>query len=293
MDDFYLLEGKCFNHHDKVSNFFCFDEKVLLCDSCFKDHRKHNIEVKSELKKNEKLYKTLTKKTSITENLKSMKNKLINIKSDIEKKLVKINSLLSSLNGINLSPNNKPIYQLNYSEYESIELYCSIYDSMKDLIKKVNDLTNDNKNENYKYFYEINKEVDIIEHSKENKTFNLNSMLGKNKEYFSLFEGTKNNYAVFNLNNFYYLKEILISVKQKYKCVLKNFEVYIKNKKEKWEKVDSFCCKDNTYNEEMQSFPIEKETQYVKINFIDTWPHPGESDSMLIKKMSFIVADVI
>lgn len=293
MDDFYLLEGKCFNHHDKVSNFFCFDEKVLLCDSCFKDHRKHNIEVKSELKKNEKLYKTLTKKTSITENLKSMKNKLINIKSDIEKKLVKINSLLSSLNGINLSPNNKPIYQLNYSEYESIELYCSIYDSMKDLIKKVNDLTNDNKNENYKYFYEINKEVDIIEHSKENKTFNLNSMLGKNKEYFSLFEGTKNNYAVFNLNNFYYLKELLISVKQKYKCVLKNFEVYIKNKKDRWEKVDSFCCKDNTYNEEMQSFPIEKETQYVKINFIDTWPHPGESDSMLIKKMSFIVADVI
>ena len=293
MDDFYLLEGKCFNHHDKVSNFFCFDEKVLLCDSCFKDHRKHNIEVKSELKKNEKLYKTLTKKTSITENLKSMKNKLINIKSDIEKKLVKINSLLSSLNGINLSPNKKPIYQLNYSEYESIELYCSIYDSMKDLIKKVNDLTNDNKNENYKYFYEINKEVDIIEHSKENKTFNLNSMLGKNKEYFSLFEGTKNNYAIFNLNNFYYLKEILISVKQKYKCVLKNFEVYIKNKKEKWEKVDSFCCKNNIYNEEMQSFPIEKETQYVKINFIDTWPHPGESDSMLIKKMSFIVADVI
>ena len=293
MDDFYLLEGKCFNHHDKVSNFFCFDEKVLLCDSCFKDHRKHNIEVKSELKKNEKLYKTLTKKTSITENLKSMKNKLINIKSDIEKKLVKINSLLSSLNGINLSQNIKPIYQLNYSEYESIELYCSIYDSMKDLIKKVNDLTNDNKNENYKYFYEINKEVDIIEHSKENKTFNLNSMLGKNKEYFSLFEGTKNNYAVFNLNNFYYLKEILISVKQKYKCVLKNFEVYIKNKKEKWEKVDAFCCKDNTYNEEMQSFPIEKETQYVKINFIDTWPHPGESDSMLIKKMSFIVADII
>ena len=174
-----------------------------------------------------------------------------------------------------------------------MKVYCSIYDSMKDLIKKVNDLTNDNKNENYKYFYEINKEVDIIEHSKENKTFNLNSMLGKNNEYFSLFEGTKNNYAVFNLNNFYYLKEILISVKQKYKCVLKNFEVYIKNKKEKWEKVDSFCCKDNTYNEEMQSFPIEKETQYVKLNFIDTWPHPGESDSMLIKKMSFIVADVI
>ncbi len=292
MDDFYLLKGKCFNHHDKVYNFFCFDEKVLLCDSCFKDHRKHNIEVKSELKKNEKLYKTLAKKTSITENLKSMKNKLINIKSDIEKKLVKINSLLSSLNGINLSQNIKPIYQLNYSEYESIELYCSIYDSMKDLIKKVSDLINDNKNENYKYFYEINKEVDIIEHSKENKTFNLNSMLGKNKEYFSLFEGTKNNYAVFNLNNFYYVKEILISVKQKYKCVMKNFEVFYRNKNNKWEKIGNFCCMDNNYEEEIQRFPVEKETRFIKINFIDTWPHPGESDTMLIKKLSFLVSDI-
>ena len=145
----------------------------------------------------------------------------------------------------------------------------------------------------YKNFYEINKEVDIIEHSKEHKTFNLKGMLGKNKECFSLFEGTKNNYAIFNLNNYYYLKDILISVKQKYKCVLKNFEVSIKNKKDKWEIIDTFCCKDNNYEEEIQSFPIEKETQFVKIKFIDTWPHPGESDTMLIKKLSFIVADII
>ena len=89
------------------------------------------------------------------------------------------------------------------------------------------------------------------------------------------------------------MKEILISVKQKYKCVLKNFEVYIKNKKDKWEKVDRFCCKDNSFEDEFQNFPIEKETQFVKINFIDTWPHPGESDTMLIKKLSFIVADII
>ena len=150
-----------------------------------------------------------------------------------------------------------------------------------------------NKKNLHKKFYEIDKEVDIIEHSKEHKTFNLNGMLGKNKEGFSLFDGTKNNYAVFNLNNYYYLKEILISVKQKYKCVLKNFEVYIKNKKDKWEKVDRFCCKDNSFEDEIQNFPIEKETQFVKINFIDTWPHPGESDTMLIKKLSFIVADII
>ena len=292
MDDYFWIEGKCVNHQDKNSNFFCFDEKVLLCDSCFKEHRKHNIEVKSELKKNDTLFRSITRKNSLTENLKEMKKTLAELKTDIDIKLDKINTLVNSLSNTKISSWGTPIYKLSYTEYESIELYCSIIESLKDLIKKVSEFTV-NKKTIYKNFYEINKEVDIIEHSKEHKTFNLNGMLGKNKESFSLFEGTKNNFAVFNLNNYYYLKEILISVKQKYKCVLKNFEVYIKNKKDKWEKVDRFCCKDNSFEDEIQNFPIEKETQFVKINFIDTWPHPGESDTMLIKKLSFIVADII
>jgi hypothetical protein len=292
MEDYFWIEGKCVNHQDKNSNFFCFDEKVLLCDSCFKEHRKHNIEVKSELKKNDTLFRSITRKNSLTENLKEMKKTLAELKTDIDIKLDKINTLVNSLSNTKISSWGTPIYKLSYTEYESIELYCSIIESLKDLIKKVSEFTI-NKKTIYKNFYEINKEVDIIEHSKEHKTFNLNGMLGKNKENFSLFEGTKNNFAVFNLNNYYYLKEILISVKQKYKCVLKNFEVYIKNKKDKWEKVDRFCCKDNSFEDEIQNFPIEKETQFVKINFIDTWPHPGESDTMLIKKMSFIVADII
>ena len=292
MDDYFWIEGKCVNHQDKNSNFFCFDEKVLLCDSCFKEHRKHNIEVKSELKKNDTLFRSITRKNSLTENLKEMKKTLAELKTDIDIKLDKINTLVNSLSNTKISSWGTPIYKLSYTEYESIELYCSIIESLKDLIKKVSEFTI-NKKTIYKNFYEINKEVDIIEHSKEHKTFNLNGMLGKNKENFSLFEGTKNNFAVFNLNNYYYLKEILISVKQKYKCVLKNFEVYIKNKKDKWEKVDRFCCKDNSFEDEFQNFPIEKETQFVKINFIDTWPHPGESDTMLIKKLSFIVADII
>ena len=292
MQDYFWYEEKCINHQDKNSNFYCFDEKVFLCDTCFKDHKKHNIEVKSEIKKNDTIYRQITPKNSISENLKEIKNKLTEIKVELEKKLTKINTLISSLNNSNVSVWDTPIYKLNYSEYESIDIYCSIIESLKDFVKKISELTS-NKNSIYKKFYEIDKEVDIIEHSKEHKTFNLNGMLGKNKEGFSLFEGSKNNYAIFNLNNFYYLKEILISVKQKYKCVLKNFEVFIRNKSNKWEKIGNFACMDNNYEEEIQRFPIEKETRYVKIHFIDTWPHPGESDTMLIKKLSFIVADVI
>ena len=292
MQDYFWYEEKCINHQDKNSNFYCFDEKVFLCDTCFKDHKKHNIEVKSEIKKNDTIYRQITQKNSISENLKEIKNKLTEIKVELEKKLTKINTLISSLNNSNVSVWDTPIYKLNYSEYESIDIYCSIIESLKDFVKKISELTS-NKNSIYKKFYEIDKEVDIIEHSKEHKTFNLNGMLGKNKEGFSLFEGSKNNYAIFNLNNFYYLKEIIISVKQKYKCVLKNFEVFIRNKSNKWEKIGNFACMDNNYEEEIQRFPIEKETRFVKIHFIDTWPHPGESDTMLIKKLSFIVADVI
>ena len=292
MQDYFWYEAKCINHQEKNSNFYCFDEKVFLCDTCFKDHKKHNIEVKSEIKKNDTIYRQITPKNSISENLKEIKNKLTEIKVELEKKLTKINTLISSLNNSNVSVWDTPIYKLNYSEYESIDIYCSIIESLKDFVKKISELTS-NKNSIYKKFYEIDKEVDIIEHSKEHKTFNLNGMLGKNKEGFSLFEGSKNNYAIFNLNNFYYLKEILISVKQKYKCVLKNFEVFIRNKSNKWEKIGNFACMDNNYEEEIQRFPIEKETRFVKIHFIDTWPHPGESDTMLIKKLSFIVAEVI
>ena len=292
MQDYFCLESKCINHQDKNSNFYCFDEKVFLCDTCFKDHKKHNIEVKSEIKKNDTIDRQITPKNSISENLKEIKNKLTEIKVELEKKLTKINTLISSLNNSNVSVWDTPIYKLNYSEYESIDIYCSIIESLKDFVKKISELTS-NKNSIYKKFYEIDKEVDIIEHSKEHKTFNLNGMLGKNKEGFSLFEGSKNNYAIFNLNNFYYLKEIIISVKQKYKCVLKNFEVFIRNKSNKWEKIGNFACMDNNYEEEIQRFPIEKETRFVKIHFIDTWPHPGESDTMLIKKLCFIVADII
>ena len=291
MDNYYWFEGKCVNHQDKNSNFFCFDEKVLLCDTCFKEHRKHNIEVISEIKKNDILFHSLVKKQSITENLIEIRTHLTKIKEDIDAKLTKINNLINSLNKIKLSSWGTPVYKLSYTEYESIELYCSIIGSFNDFVKLITEFTNSKKRV-YKNFYEIDKEVDIIEHSKEHKTFNLNGMLGKNKESFSLFNGTKNNYAVFDLNNFYYLKEILISVKQKYKCVLKNFEVFVKNKKDKWEKVGHFCCKDNTYEEEIQRFPVEKETRFIKINFIDTWPHPGESDTMLIKKLSFLVSDI-
>ena len=118
-------------------------------------------------------------------------------------------------------------------------------------------------------------------------------MLEKDFGDYSLFDGQNgNHFAIFNLNKKYYLKEILISVKQFYGCVLKNFKVSIKDDEENWEEVNTFCCQDNNSQIDMQKFSIEKETQFVKNNFIDAWSKDG-GDYILIRRLSFNVGDII
>jgi flagellar biosynthesis chaperone FliJ len=233
----------------------------------------------------------LKQNQSLQANFEEIKTNLKEIQNEIEQLITKINSIISSLSNLDSSTLNKNIFNLSYKEYENIGQYSIIMEEIKDINKKVSDLFK-KRNSSYKNLREINKEVNIIEHSKDHQTFNLNVMLGKKKECFSLFLGSTNQYAIFDLKQKFFLKEILISVKQKYKCVLKNFVVYIMNDKGDWEQVESFCCKDNNYEVEMQNFSVERETQFVKINFIDTYPHPDEADSMLIKKLSFLVADI-
>jgi len=282
---------KCINHKDISPNFYCFDDKIFLCDSCFKEHKKHNIEVISEIKKYEEIYRNLKQNKSLQANFDEIKTNLKEIKNELEQIISKIHHIVSSLSNIGSSTLGKNIFNLTYKEYENIEQYSQIMKSIKDINKKVNDLFKRRDN-SYKNLREINKEVNIIEHSKDHQTFNLNVMLGKKKECFSLFLGSTNQYAIFDLKQKFYLKEILISVKQKYKCVLKNFVVYIKNDKGEWEEVEKYCCKDNNYEQEIQNFSVDREAQFVKINFIDTYPHPNEADSLLIKKLSFLVADI-
>jgi hypothetical protein len=160
---------------------------------------------------------------------------------------------------------------------------------MEDINQKLKKLIDFNKYE----FKIINKEVNVIENSTVNSyDFDLNVMLGKKYGVYSLFEGSNNHYAIFDFQKKLFLKDILISVKQNFGCVLKNFKVSIKNEDDEWEEVNSFICQDNNYKDEIQSFQIEKETQLLKIDFIDAWSNEG-GNYILIKKLSFRVADII
>ena len=72
----------CVNHKNESFNFYCFDDKQFLCDNCFKEHRKHNIEVKSELIKSDRIYKSLNKDKPIKSKLEEIKSFLTDIKKN-------------------------------------------------------------------------------------------------------------------------------------------------------------------------------------------------------------------
>ena len=175
------LNKICANHQWQNPNFFCFDDQQFLCDACFKDHKWHNIETISEIQKTENVYKSLLKKKSIVENLYEIKNVLSDIINDVETKLNKINLILSSLNKSAPFQGNIDIFNISHQEYENIEEISRIFESMKEIYKKINRLKSYNIIKEYNNYREINKEVNVLEHSKmcNDSSMDLNVMLEK------------------------------------------------------------------------------------------------------------------
>ena len=52
-------ERKCDIHKYINLAFYCFDDNAYLCSKCFKEHKKHNIEIIDDLLEKEKIYKSL------------------------------------------------------------------------------------------------------------------------------------------------------------------------------------------------------------------------------------------
>ena len=282
----------CINHKNESFNFYCFDDKQFLCDNCFKEHRKHNIEVKSELIKSDRIYKSLNKDKPIKSKLEEIKSFLTDIKKKLENQILpKTNSLLESFTNLTPCSKNNLITDLNFQEYEKIEEFIKLIDSLKEISQEFKIIiSNNNINKNLRI---IDKEVNIINHSTvySDQSYNLDVMLNKKEGQYSLFEGRTNHFAVFDFQKKLYLKNILISVKQDCDCVLKNFNVSFKNDKGNWEILKSYCCENHKYEKDMQSFPVNIETQQLKIDFIDAWNY-GSGNYILIRRMSFEVADI-
>ena len=91
-------DKSCSHHKNIIYSFYCFDDKEFLCSKCFKDHKKHNIEIIDDLKEKSLFIKSLAKTgQSLIEFYSKIKKVLESVKQEIEESLLTINNKLDDL----------------------------------------------------------------------------------------------------------------------------------------------------------------------------------------------------
>ena len=287
-------QKKCDNHKEINIAFYCFDDNSYLCTKCFKEHKKHNIEIVDDLKEKDKIYKSLlTANLNFNEYYNKVKKIIEKVQSNIQQTLEFITKKMDELKNAAPPGEIKSIFSLSYKEYEHIGFISELNANIKEMCIKLDEATKILKKQNeYVNFRAINKEVKVIEKSNLLPEFPIDIMLERDssKEY-TLFDGANDHYIVLDLGRLYFLKNIQIGLTV-HDCSLKDFCVLTKNKIGEWENVGKFTCK--RYNDKigLQVFNIGKETQYVKIELCNTWGTKS-GNYILIKKIFFEVADIV
>lgn len=289
-----VKDKKCSHHKNTIFSFYCFDDKKFLCSKCFKEHKKHNIEIIDDLKEKSLFFKSLNKSgQSLTDYYLKIQKVLEKVKIDIQESLNIINKKIEELKQSAPPGEGKNIFSLSFNEYEKISIITEILKKTHELSDDLGDLTKEIKsNHIYANFRTINKSVKILEHSKEYPAHPLDVMLGKkNNVDYSLFDGINNHFLVLDLGEYCFLKNIKIGV-DNFDCSLKNFNVQIKNEIGKWEEAGNFVCAQFSLNPNIQEFSINKETQFVRIDIIDNWGVQS-GNFILIKLLCFEVGDIL
>ena len=289
-----LNKKKCSYHKDQYFSFYCFDDKTFLCSKCFKEHKKHNIEIIDDLREKSLFFKTLNKMgINLTEYYLKVKKILEETKDEIEEALLTINKKLEELKQSAPPGDINNIFSLTYNEYEKISIITEILKRTHQMSYNLGNLTKEMKsNHIYTNFKTINKEVKILEHSKEYPAHPIEVMFGKkNNVNYSLFDGMNNHFVTVDLGEYCFLKKIKIAV-DNFDCSLKNFKVHIKNEIGKWEEAGKFVCAEFKLNPNIQEFNINNETQFVKIDLIDNWGAQS-GNFILVKSLSFEVGDIL
>ena len=287
-------EKKCDNHKEINIAFYCFDDNSYLCSKCFKEHKKHNIEIVDDLKEKDKVYKSLlAAKLNFIEYYKKVKTILEKVQSNIQQTIQFISKKMEDLKNGAPPGELKSLFSLSYKEYEHIGYITELNSSIKDMLHKLEDATKILKKQSeYTNFRAINKEVKVIENSKLLPEFPIDIMFERDSsQEYTLFDGSQDHYIVLDLGKIYYLKSIQIGITA-HDCSLKDFYVLTKNRKGEWEKVSKFLCK--PYNDKLglQEFFIGKETQFVRMELSNTWGTKS-GNYILIKKIFFEVADIV
>ena len=287
-------QKKCDNHKEINIAFYCFDDNSFLCSKCFKEHKKHNIEIIDDLKEKDKLYKSLlASKLNFTDYYSKVKSILEKIQQNLQKTIQIISKKLEELKNSAPPSESKSIFSLSYAEYEHIGFITELTSKIKSMTSKLEEASTIlKKQKEYINFRAISKEVEVLEKSKTLPEFPIDIIFERdNRQEYTLFDGAKEHFMILDFGKVYFLKNIQIGITQ-HDCSLKEFFIWIKNKKGDWENTGKYICK--PFNDKMglQVFNIGKEAQYIKMELLNTWGTKS-GNYILIKKIFFEIADIV
>ena len=285
---------KCDNHKEVNIAFYCFDDNSFLCSKCFKEHKKHNIEIIDDLKEKDKIYKSLiASKLNFTDYYIKIKQILEKLQQNIQKVLQFISTKLDDLKNSAPPSELKSIFSLSYSEYEHIGHITELNSKIKSMLTKLDEANKIlKKQKEYVNFRAISKEIKIVEKSKTLPEFPIDIIFDKdNRQEYTLFDGAKDHFMILDLGKLYFLKNIQIGITQ-HDCSLKEFYLFIKNKNGEWENTGKYVC--NPYKDKLglQVFNVGREAQVIKMELLNTWG-TNSGNYILIKKIFFVIADII
>ena len=285
---------KCDNHKEVNIAFYCFDDNSFLCSKCFKEHKKHNIEIIDDLKEKDKIYKSLiASKLNFTDYYIKIKQILEKLQQNIQKVLQFISTKLDDLKNSAPPSELKSIFSLSYSEYEHIGHITELNSKIKSMLTKLDEANKIlKKQKEYVNFRAISKEIKIVEKSKTLPEFPIDIIFDKdNRQEYTLFDGAKDHFMILDLGKLYFLKNIQIGITQ-HDCSLKEFYLFIKNKNGEWENTGKYVC--NPYKDKLglQVYNVRREAQVIKMELLNTWG-TNSGNYILIKKIFFVIADII
>ena len=285
---------KCDNHKEINIAFYCFDDNSCLCSKCFKEHKKHNIEIIDDLKEKDKIYKSLiASKLNFTEYYTKIKLILEKVQQNIQKSLQFISQKLEDLKNSAPPGELKSIFTLSYSEYEHLGHITDLNSQIKSMSLKLEEASTILKRQKeYINFRAISKEVKILEKSKTLPEFPIDIIFERNNsQEYTLFDGAKDHFMILDFGKVYYVKNIQIGITQ-HDCSLKEFYIFIKNKKDEWENTGKYVCKPFNDKLGLQVFNIGREAQFIKMELLNTWGSIS-GNYILIKKIFFEIADIV
>ena len=288
-------QEKCFIHPQTPFSFYCFTDKKFICSACFKNHSRHNLEIKDDLIEKASLFSQILLSHASNQQIYFEKyiESLTKISQELEGEITRAKDELEKIKtrGPLVLSSAKSMFDLDYNEYKKLSSTFDNKYQVRKFSDKIQKVIEQTTFINYKNLRWISNEVKIINYSPFHEGFPPDVLLGKTKASYYLAEGTTNHMLTFDLGKVYFVKSIKIALYD-FDCSLRNFIVSYTDDFSEWKELGRFRCEPFDKNVDYQEFQIGVETSKIKLDLLDNHGISG-GPYILIKRIFFRVGDLL